>query len=216
MDKMDASKQIGERIKNRRIELGLSQEELAKRMGNSSRASVSTVETGKEDLTTKRVAKFASALEVTPAYLMGWEENPKFKFEARSVPHHAQRIKVLGKVAAGTPIEMIQDVEYYEEMPLEADGDYFGLIIKGDSMEPRIMNGDVVIVKQQPLVENGEIGIVTVNGEDATCKRIYKYAESLVLMSNNPKYPPREFTKEQVEALPVRILGRVVELRAKF
>lgn len=216
MDKKELSKKMGERIKNRRLELGLSQEELAKRMGNSSRASVSTVETGKEDLTTTRISKFAQALDVTPAYIMGWEEPPKITIETRSTPHYSQRIRVLGKVAAGTPIEMIEDVIDYEEMPLDAGGDYFGLIIHGDSMEPKISDGDVVIVKQQPYIDNGQIGIVTINGDDATCKRIYKYAESLVLMSTNPKYPPMEFSKEQVQSLPVRILGRVVELRAKF
>jgi repressor LexA len=206
-----------QKIKELREQSHLTLLEVSKKLGVSeATAQRYESDTGIKNIPYEQIIKYAELFNVTPAYIMGWEENPKFRFEARSVPHHAQRIKVLGKVAAGTPIEMIQDVEYYEEMPLEADGDYFGLIIKGDSMEPRIMNGDVVIVKQQPLVENGEIGIVTVNGEDATCKRIYKYAESLVLMSNNPKYPPREFTKEQVEALPVRILGRVVELRAKF
>jgi repressor LexA len=206
-----------QKIKELREQSHLTLLEVSKKLGVSeATAQRYESDTGIKNIPYEQIIKYAELFNVTPAYIMGWEENPKFRFEARSVPHHAQRIKVLGKVAAGTPIEMIQDVEYYEEMPLEADGDYFGLIIKGDSMEPRIMNGDVVIVRQQPLVENGEIGIVTVNGEDATCKRIYKYAESLVLMSNNPKYPPREFTKEQVEALPVRVLGKVVELRAKF
>ena len=207
---------VADRIKYKREELGYTQSDLAEKAGYSDKTSISKIENSGDDVSMKKIRRIAEALSVSVSYFMGWEEESDFKFEAQSVPHYAQRIKVLGKVAAGTPIEMIQDVEYYEEMPLEKDGDYFGLVIKGDSMEPRIMDGDVVIVKQQPLVENGEIGIVTVNGEDATCKRIYKYAESLVLMSNNPKYPPREFTKEQVEALPVRILGRVVELRAKF
>lgn len=203
-------------IKELRNTQHLTQTELAEKVGYSDKSMIAKIEKGQIDLPQSKIEQFAKVLGVTPSYLMGWEENPKFKFETQSVPHHAQRIKVLGRVAAGTPIEMIEDVIDYEEMPLDAGGDYFGLIIHGDSMEPKISDGDVVIVKQQPYIDNGQIGIVTINGDDATCKRIYKYAESLVLMSTNPKYPPMEFSKEQVQSLPVRILGRVVELRAKF
>ena len=206
MDKEKASREIGERIKKRRIELGLSQEELAKRMGNSSRASVSTVETGKEDLTTTRIQKFAKALGVDPSYIMGWEEE---KVPPRKIP-------VLGRVAAGIPINMVEEVIDEEEIPGDMIGEYFGLKIKGDSMEPRIAEGDVVIVRQQPDVESGDIAIVTINGDDATCKRVMKYAEGIMLMSNNPKYDPKQFTKAEMERLNIRIIGKVVELRAKF
>lgn len=209
MDKDKFLQGMGERIKQRRIEMGLSQEELAKRMGNSSRASVSTVETGKEDLTTTRIEKFAKALGVKPAYIMGWETETKEKLPPR-------RIQVLGSVAAGVPIEMIEDIVDEVEIPGHWEGEHFGLVIHGDSMEPRIYDGDIVIVKVQDYIDNGQIGIITINGEDATCKRIYKYADTLVLRSTNPKYDEMVYTKEQVETLPVRILGKVVELRAKF
>ena len=128
----------------------------------------------------------------------------------------ARKIPVLGRVAAGIPIEMIEEVIDWEEIPGDMAGDYFGLKIKGDSMEPKISDGDTVIVRQQPEVENGEIAIVTINGQDATCKRIFKYAETLVLRSDNPKHDEKTFAKEEVANLPVRILGKVVELRAKF
>jgi repressor LexA len=119
-------------------------------------------------------------------------------------------------VAAGIPLEMIEEVIDEEEIPGNMVGEYFGLRIKGDSMEPKISEGDTVIVRKQDDVDDGDIAIVTINGEDATCKRVFKYAETLVLMSNNPKYPPQKIPKELVENLPVRILGKVVELRAKF
>ena len=139
----------------------------------------------------------------------------------RKLPHDTSNlssrvIPVLGSVAAGVPIEMIEDIVDEVEIPGNWDGEHFGLVIKGDSMEPKISDGDIVIVKQQDDVENGQIGIITINGEDATCKRIYKYAESIVLMSTNPKYEPMEYSIEDAENLPIRILGKVVELRAKF
>jgi repressor LexA len=95
-------------------------------------------------------------------------------------------------------------------------GEFFGLQIKGDSMEPKISDGDVVIVRQQNDAESGDIVIATINGDEATCKRIRKYRDGIELVSNNPCYEPMFFSNEEIENKPVRIIGRVVELRAKF
>jgi len=127
-------------------------------------------------------------------------------------------INVLGRVAAGIPINAITEIEDTEEITeeLAKSGDFFALRIKGDSMEPKISNGDVVIVRQQDDAETGDIVIAMVNGDDAVCKRLRKYKEGLELISTNPNYAPIYFDDDTIKTKPVRIIGKVVELRAKF
>ena len=127
-------------------------------------------------------------------------------------------IPVLGRVAAGIPINMVTDIIDQEQITEEmaATGEYFALQIHGDSMEPKMSDGDVVIVRQQDDAESGEVVIATINGNDATCKRLRKYTEGIMLLSTNAAYEPMTFTNKDIEELPVRILGKVVELRAKF
>lgn len=127
-------------------------------------------------------------------------------------------INVLGRVAAGIPIEAIENIIDTEEITEEmaSTGTYFGLRIKGDSMEPRMCNGDVVIVRQQDDAESGDVVIAMVNGDDATCKRLRKYRDGIELVSNNPAYAPMFFSNEDIETKPVKIIGKVVELRGKF
>ena len=132
----------------------------------------------------------------------------------------AIRIPVLGKVAAGIPISAVEDILDYEEISpdLLRDGsEYFALQLKGDSMEPRMRDGDVVIVRKQETIENGEIAIVCVNGDDATCKKVIrKDTGAIVLQPLNPTHEPMYFTSDEVASLPITILGKVIELRAKF
>lgn len=128
-------------------------------------------------------------------------------------------INVLGRVAAGIPIEAITDIIDTEEISQELarTGEFFGLQIHGDSMEPRMYEGDVVIVRQQDDAESGDIVIAMVNGDDATCKRLTKYAGGISLVSlNSAKYEPMMFSNQEIEEKPVRIIGKVVELRGKF
>lgn len=127
-------------------------------------------------------------------------------------------INVLGRVAAGIPIEAIEDIIDTEEISeeLAKTGEFFGLQIHGDSMEPRMKEGDVVIVRKQEDAESDDIVIALVNGDDATCKRLKKYADGISLISTNPAYDPMYFSNKEIEEKPVRIIGRVVELRAKF
>lgn len=128
------------------------------------------------------------------------------------------KIPVLGYVRAGIPIEAVEDILDYEEISLDmaSKGEYFALSIKGDSMEPKISEGDVVIVRKQDIVENGELAVVLVNGNDATVKKFYMNENGVSLISTNSAYDPFYYTKEQVDTLPVRVIGKVVELRAKF
>ena len=129
------------------------------------------------------------------------------------------RIPVLGRVAAGIPIEAITDIEDREKIPqnMAKTGEYFALKIAGKSMEPRMMDGDVVIVRRQPDVDSGDIAVVLVNGNDATVKQISKSDAGLTLIGWNPSvYTPKTYNKKECKELPVTILGKVVEIRGKL
>ena len=129
------------------------------------------------------------------------------------------RIPVLGRVAAGIPIEAISDIEDREKIPqnMAKTGEYFALKIAGKSMEPRMMDGDVVIVRRQPDVDSGDIAVVLVNGNDATVKQISKSDAGLTLIGWNPSvYTPKTYNKKECKELPVTILGKVVEIRGKL
>ena len=123
-----------------------------------------------------------------------------------------------GRVAAGIPIEAIEDVIDEEEIPEEMarTGEFFGLKISGNSMEPDIHNGDTVIVRRQNDAESDEIVIALINGNDGVCKRLKKYADSIALISLNPNYEPMYFNQAEILSKPVKIIGKVVELRRKF
>lgn len=128
------------------------------------------------------------------------------------------KIPVLGSVPAGVPITAVEDILDYEEIPqLWANqGEFFALKIKGDSMEPRMQSGDVVIVRQQSSADSGDTVIVLINGDEATCKKLEKTGNGIMLISTNTKYAPMFFSNEQISDLPVVILGKVVENRQKY
>lgn len=141
------------------------------------------------------------------------------KTDKPSSPAKGIRIPVLGRVAAGIPIEAITDIEDWEEIPqsMAKTGEYFALKIAGKSMEPRMMDGDVVIVRRQPDVDSGDIAVVLVNGNDATVKQISKSDAGLTLIGWNPSvYTPRTYNKKECKELPVTILGKVIEIRGKL
>jgi len=128
------------------------------------------------------------------------------------------QIPVLGNVPAGIPLEAITDIVDYEEISpaLASSGEYFALRIKGNSMAPRICDGDVVIVKKESTVDSGDVAIILVNGNEATCKEVKFSNAGLTLVGwNVAEFSPMFFTKEEVESLPVRIIGHVVEVRIK-
>lgn len=127
-------------------------------------------------------------------------------------------IPVLGRVAAGYGKEAVEEVIGQIEISpaLAANGDYFGLLIKGDSMIPTLYDGDTVIVQRVDDAESGDLVIALVNGHDATCKRLQKYAEGIALIPQNPVYEPMRFTESEIDTTPVKILGKVVEMRRKF
>lgn len=127
-------------------------------------------------------------------------------------------IPVLGRVAAGYGKEAVEEVIGQIEISpsLASKGEFFGLLIKGDSMIPTLYDGDTVIVQRTDDAESGDLVIALVNGHDATCKRLQKYAEGIALIPQNPVYEPMRFTESEIDTTPVKILGKVVEMRRKF
>ncbi len=209
--------EIYERIKQRRKQLGLSAEEVAAKMGVSPATVYRYENANIANMGIDKVVPIAKALNVSPAYLMGWEETNISDIK-KPVSTGGVWISVLGRVAAGVSIEAVEDIIDYEEITPEMarQGEHFALQIDGDSMEPRMTKGDVVIVRKQPDVDSGKVAVVLINGQDATVKKVIKQETGICLVSTNPNYEPRFFTVEDVEKLPITILGRVVELRAKF
>ena len=134
--------------------------------------------------------------------------------------HAGYKIPVLGNVAAGTPINAVEEILGYEYLDdkYKGDGyDYFALRIEGRSMEPTIMDGDTVIVRQQSDVENGDIAIVLVDGEDATAKEVKENADGITLIGHNASvYTPHHYSPQEVADLPIQIIGRVMEVRRKL
>lgn len=155
--------------------------------------------------------KISKILNVSVDYLLG--------VETQQPSSQGVKIPVLGRVVAGIPIEAVTDILDYEEIPaaMAASGEYFALRVQGDSMAPRIKEGDVVIVRRQEEVENGEVAIVLVNGNEATIKEVQFSQFGITLVAWNPSvYTPRFYPMDEVASLPLRILGKVVELRGKF
>lgn len=201
-----------DRLKELSKEKGISISFICKKLGMAKTYFHDLKKTGR-DIPEENLKAIADLLDTTPEYLLGKTDRKEKTPRKRGV-----KIPVFGNVAAGIPIEAIEDIEDYEEITEEMarDGEYFALRIKGDSMMPRILEGDVIIVRKQPTVESGDLAVVLVNGSDATCKKVVIGKSELSLISFNPVYEPMTFTKKEVRDLPVSILGKVVELRGKF
>lgn len=210
---------IGLLISTKRKEKGLTQKELAEKVGVSE-ATISRWESGEiKNMKRKFVGALADALEVSPLLFMDWPEEKAAEENKKAPARKGNRIPVLGRVAAGIPIEAVQDIEDYEDIPASWGDprEYFALKIQGHSMEPRIWDGDVVIARKMPDVDSGSVAVVFVDGEDATVKQIKKSDEGITLIGWNPSvYTPKFYTWAEVEKLPVQILGIVKEVRGKI
>lgn len=206
--------EIGKRIKTVRAEKEMSLDDIAVEIGVA-KSTIQRYENGKIHTPKLPVLHaIANALNVNPAWLIGTSDQKNILHSTTAV-----RIPVLGRVAAGIPISAVTDIIDWEEITPEmaADGEYFGLQIKGDSMEPRICNGDVVICRQQEDADDGDTVIALINGEDATCKKLKKYPDGTIcLIPTNPAYQPLIFTVDEINRKPVRVIGVVKELRGKF
>ena len=186
---------------------GLTQQEVAEAVGVS-QSGYYYWETSKSRIDNDSLSKLADLFGCTTDYLLGKDTKPR-----------ALRIPVVGDVAAGLPIEAVQNILDYEEIDaaLADHGEFFGLRVRGASMEPRIKEGDVVIVRKQEDAATGDTVVVIINGDAATVKRIKREPDGgLWLLPNNPAYEARHYSREEILTLPVTICGKVVELRGKF
>lgn len=209
---------IGSRIRNRREELGLSQDELGKRLGYKSRSSINKIELDQQNLTQSKIKAIAEALETTPAYIMGWDEpdqkldKENLKFFDNLFPIETKKFPLIGNIACGKPILADEQFEAYIEAGANIKAD-FCLRAKGDSMiGARIYDGDIVFIRKQEMVDDGEIAAVLIDDE-ATLKRVYYDQESNViqLFAENPQYKTMRFAGEELDH--IRILGKAVALQ---
>ena len=199
---------FSQELKRLRKASKLTQQQLADKL-DLSKSAISMYENGNREPDFETEELIADFFNVDINTLRG-VENPN--------THKGVMIPVLGYVRAGIPIEAVQEILDYEEISesAAASGEHFALRITGDSMEPKFSDGDVVIVRKQTQVDNGQIAVVLVNGNDATVKKFYRTDNGIKLVSTNPTYDPFFFTPSEVNSLPVQVIGRVVELRAKF
>lgn len=177
----------------------MSQEELAKKVGYSGKSMVAKVEKGLVDLSQSKIMDFAKALETSAGDLMGWVED---SFTV---------IPVFSSVSAGQGAFADGNIEGYTEIPVRManKGEFFGLRVKGDSMEPTIHDHDIIIVNKSAVPRDGQIVVAVVNGDEGFCKRFTRHDNGIGLMSDNPIYKPMIFSRAEVETKPVRILGTV-------
>ena len=201
---------IGSRIRNRREELGLSQDELGKRLGYKSRSSINKIELDQRSLTQSKIKAIADALETTPSYIMGWNEpdvkldEEDLKFFDNLFPIETKKFPFLGNIACGKPIFADEQFEAYVEAGANIKAD-FCLRAKGDSMiGARIYDGDIVFIHKQEMVDDGEIAAVLIDDE-ATLKRVYYDQENNViqLFAENPQYKTMRFVGEELNHIRI-------------
>lgn len=215
---------IGQRIKNLRLKNGLTQDELALRI-NTTKQTIHKYENGIiSNIPSSKIEAIANILNTTPDYLMGWSnsESSNNSFNAflikgiMPLPKTNKKPR-LGVIACGEPILADENIEDYDDVPENIKCD-FTLLCQGDSMiNARINDGDIVYIKEQPQVENGEIAACLVEGEfetNATLKRFYKYDDKIILQSENPKYPPFVYVNEEMNR--VKVIGKAVGFTSKL
>ena len=195
------------RLRELRKQKGVSQVEISKVIGVA-QPTYSGWESGKFQIDDENKIKLADYFSVSIDYMMGRDDIQP--------PVKGVRIPIYGSVPAGIPLEAIENIEGYEEITpaLASKGEYFALKIKGESMSPFILDNDIVIVRKQDAVESGNVAIVLVNGNEATCKMVKIGDDGITLIGHNPLvYPPHFYSQKEIATLPVRIIGRVVEVK---
>lgn len=201
----------GERIRLRREQLGMTQTQLAEAIGSTKQNIYKYENNIISNIPSDKMEAIAAALHTTPAYLMGWEI--KDADPASEIPPGFQplprthKVPIVGRIACGQPITAEENIENYADVP-EGKRVDFCLLCEGDSMiEAGIDDGDVVYIRKQPDIENGEIAAVRIDNE-ATLKRVYKYPDRLVLQPENRSYPPMTYVGEEMNQ--VSIEGKAV------
>lgn len=200
---------LGQNIRLYREKLGMSQEELAKKLGYKDRSTIAKIESNVNDITQSKIVAIAKVLQTSPAALMGWDsQSADTDYPPNITPMpETRKIPLLGAIACGKPILAEENIEDYVNIPKDLAGD-FALTCRGDSMiNARIFNGDIVYIRQQETVENGEIAAVLI-GDEATLKRVRLFDDHISLEPENPQYRPIVLWGEEMNT--VRILGKAV------
>ena len=207
---------IGEKIKAERIKKGLTQDELARKLGYKSRTSINKIETGARDIPRSQIKQIAEILGVSPITLLGLDdEKPADPIQTlidtydNILPITRRRFPMLGEIACGEPIFAEEDKEQFVMADMDISAD-FCLRAKGDSMiGARINDGDIVFIREMPIVDNGEIAAVIIDNE-ATLKRFYYDRDNSIvqLVAENPRYSPLVYSGEQLDH--IRVLGKAV------
>lgn len=201
-------------IKEKRKKLGMSQEQLAKLVGYTDRSSIAKIEKGNVDLSQSKILEFAKALKTTPSELMGWSDEEDYLKIDNIIPvPKMEPLPIIGTIACGEPILANENIDGYfnVEKSLKAD---FCLRCKGDSMiNARIYDGDLVFIKKQPDVEDGEIAAVLIDNE-ATLKRVYKVPGRIILRAENPSFAPIDISEKDMKE--IKILGKAVGFCSKL
>nr|DAL96490.1 MAG TPA: Repressor protein CI [Caudoviricetes sp.] len=198
---------LGDRIRSRREELRMSQEELATRLGYKSRSTIAKIESGENDLTQSKIVAFAEALSTTARWLLDYDDSDTTLPPGTHRPQF-KKVPMLGYAAAGQPLEDLnQDTPYYD-----VDNKYdvdFCITVRGDSMiDANINDGDIVFIKSMSEVPNGKIACVEIDNEKVCLKRFYKSGKTVSLASANSKYAPMFFTEDNCEN--IKVLGLAV------
>ena len=209
---------IGNKIKSLRKQHNMTQDELGAKI-TATKSMISLWENGRRKVDTVNLQRIANVFNVTTDYLLGRDPNPN---DSKSEINYAipltggVRIPVLGSIVAGIPNTAVADYDEWIEISqsLAMRGEYFALRIKGDSMEPTLFDSDIVVIRQQPDVEDGEIAAVSIAGNEATIKRIYHRSDGIDIVGDNVRAFPRMFySNHDIASLPVRIMGKAVEVR---
>ncbi|MGN0990008.1 MAG: LexA family protein [Candidatus Ventricola sp.] len=198
------------RLRDLRQSQGLSQKVIADYLGCST-VVYSRYETGSREPSMDTLTRLADYFNVSIDYLTGKSDIPR--------NGGVVRIPVVGHVVAGIPTSAIEDIIDWEEIDEEMArrGDYIGLRVKGDSMYPEIKDGDIAIIRRQDTIETGDIAVVFVNGDEATIKKIKKMDDGIMLIGfNTAVYEPHFYNRDEIADLPVKIYGKLVEVRRKF
>lgn len=216
-------KLVGNRLKQSREKQNISLEEAGNRVGVN-KSTILRWENGQTEkfkLTTLEI--LATFYDVNTEWLMGLDVPMERNFDKNitglnKTNNNSAVVFVYGTIPAGVPMECIEDIIDTEEISadmLKGDKQFFGLKVKGDSMFPDYLDGDTLILEKTNDFENGQDCVVMINGNDGTFKRVFKNEQGVILQPLNNNYQPMIYSNEQIETLPIRIIGRVVELRRK-
>lgn len=214
------------KMKMQRVQCGLTQQEVANRLGID-RTTYTKYETGKSEPSFDALQKIAELLQIPVTELLQeWKEDASIKpvkpSSLAADPNYVEyrptgTVPILGRIAAGVPISAIEEVEGYEPVTVSDPENCYYLRVEGDSMTGAgIQSGDLVLIRQQPTADNGQIVACKVNGDEATLKRFRQQDETVLLMPENPNYEPIVVPAKDFDTGYAQIFGVAIEVKRKL